>query len=127
MARLSGAGEVSIVEELPVVTSENFATAEPQPTTLYSTVMEYPLFEDESEVRRMDREGVEGIFILPSEGDIKTVEDVQNLFSDEVSVVFSEDADGVIEYKKNEGEVVEYPFVTVPVSGVEEERNKASE
>ncbi len=127
LARLGGVAEVTMIEELPVVATESFAQAEPQPTTLYSTVMEYPLFVDESEVRAMSASGTEGIFVLPSHGTVETAAEAEQLFSDDVMVVFSATTSGVVEYKKVGGEIVEYPFVSVPVSGAEEYRNEASE
>ena len=115
MARLGSVSDVSVVEELPVVAVESFAKAEPQPTTLYSTVMEYPLFVDESEVRAMNASGTEGIFILPSHSTVETPAEIEQLFSDDVTVTLSATSSGVVEYQKAGGEVVEYPFVSVPV------------
>ncbi len=119
MAQVSAVKEMSasdvVVEELPVVVAEGFATAQPQPTTLYSNVIEYPLFVDESEVRNMSTTTVEGVFILPSTGSVSSEIDLEALFSDEVTVRFVQENSGVIEYQKTSGEVSEYPFVSVPV------------
>lgn len=125
---VSAVGDVTLVtEELPVVAVEELRAAEPQPTTLYSNVMEYPLFIDESEVRAMGTSSVEGILILRSEGSIGSAQEAQSVFSDDVNVVFTESNSGVVEYVTAEGETVEYPFVSVPVSGTVESRNVAIE
>lgn len=126
-AHLSAVGDISLAEELPVMAREELAAAKPQPTTLYSNVIEYPLFTDESDVRAMGTSSTQGILILPSEGNITTLEDTQNIFSDEVEVVFTESSSGVVEYVTAEGEVLSYPFVSVPVSGAEKSRNEINE
>lgn len=129
VSHVSAVGDVRLAEELPVVavTTSEFAPAEPQPTTLYSNVIEYPLFTDESEVRAMSSSSTQGILILPREGGIKNVSDAQGIFSDEVNVVFTEDNSGVVEYVTEAGETLEYPFVSVPVSGTAEYRNEEIE
>lgn len=126
-AHVSAVGDISLAEELPVMAAEEFKTAEPQPTALYSNVMEYPLFTDESEVRAMGTSSTEGILILQSEGSIEGAQEVQAVFSDDVSVVFTENNSGVVEYKTAGGETVEYPFVSVSVSGTAEYRNEINE
>lgn len=124
VAQVSAVNEVSVEAEQPVVVEEGFATAEPQRTALYSNVMEYPLFVDESEVRSMNASGTEGIFILPSTGSASTADEIENLFSDEVVARFTDENSGVVEYQKISGEIVEYPFVSVPVKA---EGNLSSE
>jgi hypothetical protein len=96
------------VDEIPL------AEVTPQPTTLYSTEVEYPLFVDEDETRALSIGNAEGIFLLGRDGDVRTAEDVAALFSDDVEVEFLEDNTGVVKYKKENGDVVEYPFVSVP-------------
>jgi len=84
-----------------------------QVSSLNTTVMEYPLFIDEQEVRIMKKDS-EGIFLLADEGEIGNESEVRALFSDDVSVEFVGGNDGVITLEKEVGEVVEYPFVSVP-------------
>ncbi len=85
----------------------------PQSTTFSNTVVEYPLFANEEDVRSMDLEH-EGIFLLSREGEVETIEQVANLFSDQVVVEFSDENTGLVKYKNDEGEVSEFPFVSVP-------------
>lgn len=91
------------------------AEVTPQPTTLYSTEVEYPLFVDEEETRALSIGNAEGVFLLGRDGDVRAAEDVAALFSDDVEVEFLEDNTGVVKYQKENGEVIEYPFVSVPV------------
>ncbi len=93
----------------------DYKIAEPQTTTLYNSVLEYPLFTDEAETRAMSLGNSEGIFLLARNGEVRSVEEVEGLFSDEVVVSFSDESNGVITFTKEEGEVVEFPFVSVPV------------
>lgn len=106
-------GSVSPVEEV-YMDEMPLAEVTPQPTTLYSTEMEYPLFVDEDETRTLSIGNAEGVFLLGRDGDVRTEADVAALFSDEVEVDFLEDNTGVVKYQKENGEVVEYPFVSVP-------------
>jgi len=127
-AHLGLVGDVlSLNEESPVLAVEEFKAAEPQPTMLYSSVMEYPLFIDESEVRAMGTSSVSGILLLPSEGSITSVAEAQSLFSDEVNIVFTESNSGVVEYVTENGEIRKYPFVSVPVSGTTQDRNPTTQ
>ncbi len=78
-----------------------------------------PLFVDESEVRPM-KNTEEGIFLLSKEGEVRTAEQVEALFSDEVSVEFTSENEGVVWFD-NGSEVREFPFVSVPASEVVED------
>ena len=75
----------------------------------------------------MGTSSAQGVLILPSEGSITSASEAQNVFSDDVNVVFTEDNSGVVEYVTEGGETKEYPFVSVPVSGTTENRNVAAE
>ena len=99
-------GSVSPVEEV-YMDEMPLAEVTPQPTTLYSTEVEYPLFVDEDETRALSIGNAEGVFLLGRDGDVRTAEDVE--------VEFLENNTGVVKYQKENGEVVEYPFVSVPV------------
>lgn len=107
----------TIVEPEPVVVSEEatLLIAEPQPTTLYSSEIEHPLFVEEAEVRSLSEADAAGIFLMAEDGEVKTVEEVEALFSDEVSVEFVDGSTGVVRYMSESGEVSEYQFVSVPV------------
>src|SRR3989338_416317 len=96
------------VEEIPL------PAVTPQPTTLYSSEVEYPLFVVEEEVRDLSVGNAEGVFLLNRDGEVQTAADVAALFSDEVEVEFLDDSTGVVKYQSGAGEVVEYPFVSVP-------------
>jgi len=85
----------------------------PQVTTIFTEVTDYPLFVDEAEVRDM-RTGMEGIFLLAREGEVKDQVQIGSLFSDEVTVEFLDESTGVVRYEYEDGEVKEYPFVSVP-------------
>ncbi len=86
--------------------------------TSFSEV-EYPLFVDESEVRAMTT-SPEGIFIFGREGETGNQTEVTNLFSDPVSIVFTDDNSGIIKYKNDDKKVTEFPFVSVPVGNEKE-------
>lgn len=96
------------VEEIPL------ATVTPQPTTLYSSEIEQPLFVVEEEIRTLSTSDAEGVFLFDRDGEARTAEDVAALFSDDVEVEFLEDNTGVVKYQDDSGAVVEYPFVSVP-------------
>lgn len=81
-----------------------------------SIPLEQPLFVDEAETRVMSQGEAEGIFILGENSDVRELEDVQALFSDEVGVRFLNDTTGVVTYVGEEGEVSEFPFVSVSVA-----------
>ncbi len=85
----------------------------PKDTLLLTTITERPVFETESEMRKLASLG-EGILLLPTGSERMKTGDVANLFSDEVTVTYSEDNQGVISYDKSNGEVINYPFVAVP-------------
>jgi len=86
--------------------------AERQSTPLNTTIMEYPLFIDEQETRSM-KNSKEGVFVLASEGEVRSEKEVETLFSDDVQVKFISDNEGVITLERDE-ETVEFPFVSVP-------------
>ncbi len=105
----------------------SFAVAEPQATTLFTTVSEYPIFTEESEVRSLSMENSEGIFLLARGGELKNEIDVENLFSDKVEVKFDEGGHGVITYERSPNEFAEFPFVTLPVNGVDKQGSSTVE
>lgn len=102
----------SLVAQVPA-DEASMSIALPQDSTLFSSVIEYPLFTNEEEVRSMDTE-YEGVFLLSREGDVETTEQVANLFSDQVVVEFLDENTGLVKYKNDKGEVSEFPFVSVP-------------
>lgn len=102
----------SLVAQVPA-DEVSMPVASPQGTTLFSSVMEYPLFTNEEEVRAMDTEH-DGIFLLSHEGNVETAKQIANLFSDQVAVEFSDENTGLVKYKNDKGEVSEFPFVSVP-------------
>lgn len=102
----------SLVAQVPA-DEVSMPIASPQGSTLFSSVIEYPLFTNEEEVRSMDTE-YEGVFLLSREGDVETTQQVANLFSDQVAVEFLDENTGLVKYKNDKGEVSEFPFVSVP-------------
>ena len=97
----------------PASVSESFATIpEPKETLLLTSVAEKSVFITESETRRLEASDA-GILVF-SPGELDSRVDVQALFSDDVTVTFAQDNSGVIKYEQTSGEVVEYPFVSVP-------------
>jgi hypothetical protein len=113
-ASVANLGSVSPSEEVVYVEEIPLTIVTPQPTTLYSSEVEYPLFVVEEETRALSIGNAEGIFLLGRDGDVRTAEDVAALFSDDVEVEFLEDNTGLVKYQKENGAVVEYPFVSVP-------------
>lgn len=97
---------------------DSFAVAQPQATTLFTSVSEYPLFTDEAEIRSLSVKNSEGIFLLARDGDMSNPDVVESLFSDDVEVRYEEGSRGVISYERSTGEVAEFPFVALPVNGV---------
>ena len=93
---------------------EGFAVAEPQATTILTTVVEQPLFVDEAETRALSVGNSEGIFLLSRNGEVRDVEAVKALFSDDVAVKFLDDTTGVVTYTTEEGKANEFMFVSVP-------------
>lgn len=89
---------------------------EPHQTMQLTTIMEQPTFTDESETRSLGSVGG-GVMLLPSQGVASTTEDVAALFSDPVVVDFTDEHSGVVFFAGENGEVREYPFVSVPVAG----------
>ncbi len=94
----------------------NFSVAQPQATTLFTTVVEQPLFIDEAQTRAMSIGNAEGIFLLTRNGEVRNVEGVKDLFSDDVDVKFLDDNTGVVTYTTEEGKANEFMFVSVPVN-----------
>lgn len=101
----------------------------PKDTLLLTTVIERPVFATQSEVTKLANLG-EGILLLPryangadgteqnAKAGVATLgqSEVENLFSDpdKVTVTYNENNQGVVNYRKDNGEVVSYPFVAVP-------------
>ena len=81
--------------------------------TVFSDVNEYPLFVDEAEIRPMT--GTEnGIVLFTEGGQIKNKEQIQQLFSDEVQVQFSEPGQGIVIYTNEKNENSQMPFLIIP-------------
>lgn len=121
-ANISSLSETSpLVAEsvIPKAVSEtsDFAVAEPQVTTMFNNVVEYPVFIDESETRAMSVGNSEGILLLGRNGEVRSAEELAAMFSDDVRVEFVDDSTGVVVYTTSKGEEVEYPFVSVPSRG----------
>ncbi len=87
--------------------------AEPQATTLFTNVTEYPLFVDESSVRKMNTVD-EGILLLTNGEEKNNSESLANLFSDQVSVEFTGSNNGYVVYETPDNSVREIPFVSIP-------------
>jgi hypothetical protein len=107
------------------VPESEFSLAEPQATTMFNNVLEYPVFIDESETRAMSIGNTEGIFLLARDGEVRSAEETASLFSDEVEVKFEGDSTGVVTYTDSEGVEKEYSFVSVPVGKTAEKIVKA--
>lgn len=111
----------------------------PQDTLLFTTITERPVFETESEIKSLANLG-EGILLLPrnvrsvnnnemkndsASGEVASLNErqneIKNLFSDtsKVTVTYQENNQGIVSYQKDEGTVVQYPFVAVPKSNEE--------
>ena len=88
---------------------------EPHQTMQLTTIMEQPTFTDESQTRSLGAVGG-GVFLLPSQGAASTTEDIAALFSDPVVVDFTGEQSGVVFFAGENGEVREYPFISVPVA-----------
>jgi hypothetical protein len=103
-----------------VVMSEEVAltVADAQPTTLYATEVEHPLFINEEETRALTGADMEGIFLMARDGEVKTVAEVEALFSDDVQVEFIDESTGVVRYTTSTGQVSEYRFVSLPARSV---------
>lgn len=110
----------------------------PKDTLLLTTITERPVFATEAEIKKITNLG-EGILLLPrsvredvfnkssanlGEG-VNTKHDLVNLFSDtsKVVVTYDENNQGVVSYKNEKGELVEYPFVAVPSLADREKEN----
>ncbi|MBP9836903.1 MAG: helix-turn-helix domain-containing protein [Candidatus Pacebacteria bacterium] len=96
-----------------VINENVVTTADEKELTLFTEINEYPLFVDEAEVDSM--KSFENGIILFTEGEeIKNKEQIQNLFSDNVQVELSEHGQGVVTYVGKEGEISQFPFITIP-------------
>ncbi|HMO77698.1 MAG TPA: helix-turn-helix domain-containing protein [Candidatus Paceibacterota bacterium] len=100
-----------------LVSHENLtlAQAEPQVMTVLNSVSDKPVFADETEVRELSEVDTKGIFLLPRNGQIQDIEKVRAMFSDDLNIKFIDDSTGVIVYFKENGERIEFPFVSVPL------------
>lgn len=74
-----------------------------------------PVFVDEIEVRSI-KNSINGILLLADDGEVKTESQVEALFSDEVSVEFTDTNEGKVVVNFEDEDTKEFPFVTVPVS-----------
>lgn len=105
----------------PASVSESLATVtEPKETLLLTSVVERPIFITEADTRSLEASAAGVLVFAP--GELASVEAVGSLFSDDVTVTFTENNSGVIQYEQSTGEVVAYPFVSVPENaGVKKE------
>ena len=110
-------GASSVVDLSLETKSNDIKLAEPQATTLFTTVTEYPLFVDQSAVRKMN-DNAGGILLLSDATKNKNSEAVANLFSDPVSVEFTNDHSGQITYEALDGSLAKVPFVSVPTQNI---------
>lgn len=115
LARLGAIAPILIEDEVTLPTEPEFAVADAQATTLYTAVVEQPVFVSEVETRAMSVGNTEGIMLLSRNTTLSDTATVAALFSDEVEVEFLEDSTGVVTYTYEDGTVAEYPFVSVPV------------
>jgi len=91
------------------------AQAKPQVVAVVNNVSDQPFFADETEVKELSEVDTKGIFLLPRNGQIQDIEQVREMFSDDLSIEFTNDSTGVIVYFKENGERIEFPFVSVPL------------
>ncbi len=100
------------------VVDENLtlAQAEPQVVTVLNSVTDKPVFVDESEVTQLSEVDTKGIFLLPRNGQIQNIAQVKEMFSDDLSIEYVDENAGVIVYVREDGERVEFPFVSVPLA-----------
>ncbi len=104
----------------PAMVSESLATVdEPKETLLLTSLIEKPVFITEVDTRRLEG-GESGVLVFAS-GELVDAKEVEELFSDDVAVTFTDDNSGVIKYQQKSGSVVSYPFVSMPDAyGIEE-------
>lgn len=101
--------------EISVLPSEEKAA-------LFSETNEYPLFVDEAKVSSM-KEMKSGIILFAEGGEIKKEENIQELFSDNVSINFSQPGQGDVVYEDNEGGSRSIPFLVIPKNNSVTENN----
>lgn len=103
---------------LPQVVEEDttLAQVEPQVITTLNTVSEKLIFLDETEVKELSGVDTKGIFLLPQNGQLQDIEQVKKMFSDDLDIKFVNESTGIIVYVRENGEQVEFPFVSVPLS-----------
>lgn len=89
---------------------------------LGEVTVNYPVFSNESEIRKLSEADMRGIFLLTREGEVKDEKDVENMFSDEVKVRFVDENSGVVSFVNEAGEKTEFPFVSVPKRSVRDNR-----
>lgn len=111
-------GANATVSSLEIKPINDIKLVEPQATTLYTTVTEYPLFVDQSAVRKMD-DNTGGVLLLSDVTENKNPEAIANLFSDPVSVEFTDNHSGRVVYETPDGSLTEIPFVSVPTKSVD--------
>lgn len=87
----------------------------------------YPVFSNESEIRKLSEADMRGIFLLTREGEVKDEKDVENMFSDEVKVRFVDENSGVVSFVNEAGEKTEFPFVSVPKQSVRDSRGVSND
>jgi hypothetical protein len=117
VATLGSKADVRESESYQVI-EENLtlAQAKPQVVTMLNSVTQKPVFADEIEVAELSEVDTRGIFLLPSNGQIQDIEKVREMFSDDLNIEYINESTGVIVYVRENGERVEFPFVSVPLS-----------
>lgn len=108
---------VSPETDLYQVVNEEIALplATPQVVTTLNDVIQKPSFADESEVLSLSEIDTRGIFLLPQNGSMQELGEVKEMFSDDLTIEFIDQQAGIIVYVKEDGERVEFPFVSVPL------------
>lgn len=87
----------------------------------------YPVFSDESEMRKLTGDDLRGIFLLAREGEVIDEKNISNLFSDEVEVEFLDDNTGVISFVTEKGIETEFSFVSIPKNSEKERKIEIKE
>jgi hypothetical protein len=104
---------VVVMDEVSPVATELPTITEVAETVLMTAAIEQPVFADEVSVRHLTGT-TDGVLVFSSSAALPDASAVADLFSDDVTVNFTDEQSGVIEYEHATGEVTEYPFVAVP-------------
>ena len=119
VARLGSATENSDAAETEVAqpASENLTLAQvkPQVVTVLNSVIDKPTFADETEVKELSNINNKGIFLLPRNGQIQDIEQVKEMFSDDLNVEYVDANAGKIVYVREKWRASRVSFVSVPL------------